>query len=357
MCEELGFIRLVYFGKNILDIIYIIVPILLILMLAVDLGKMVMSSDVDGARKKAFPMIVRRTIATAAIFFLPALLFYLISLTEVNSSSDGLLCWNKANMDTITKLEIKKKAEDALREKEREEKRKEEEKKKQEQAGNVVVKGVPNSNSYKPFVNGVQRDVKKGECMKKEDNCFCPTVGANKGFQFTLESETGRSFNWTNRSDKMVSVQVQCSDGSVIRKTVNINSKDNFEKAFQKVCQLRTTGINGIRIASSKIVLDGTLVERLNSARTICSPHAYGNAIDINYGESVVVNGVTYKPWAGQGNTTKVNYDAFVKAIGRESDIRNVNYILWKYAFEPSGFTWGGNWSSGSFDPMHYEAK
>ena len=49
--------------------------------------------------------------------------------------------------------------------------------------------------------------------------------------------------------------------------------------------------------------------------------------------------------------------DAFINAIGSENDIRNVNYIIWKYAFEPSGFIWGGNWSSRSFDPMHYEVE
>ena len=350
MCENLDFIRIIYFLKNILDIIYIIVPILLILMLAIDISKIILASDIEGVRKKSMSMIVKRTLAVIAIFFLPAFLFYLIGLTGVSGANDGVLCWNKASIDTIEHLQAARDLEEELKKQEKEAKREE------VSSNTAYVSGIPTSNNYQPFINGVQRSLQKGECMKKEDNCFCPTVGKNTGFQFTVESATGRNFNWTSRNDKMVQVVVKCSDGSVIKRTVNSNAKENFEKAFNKVCQIKTTGINGVKLDASKIVLDGTLVERLNSARTICSPHAYGYAIDINYAESVEVFGVVHKPWAGQGARTKTNYDAFVRAIGSESDIRNVNYILWKYAFEPAGFNWGGNWGATSFDPMHFEA-
>ena len=39
-----------------------------------------------------------------------------------------------------------------------------------------------------PFVNGVQRALKPGDCMSWEDNCFCPTNGTyKKSFQFIME--------------------------------------------------------------------------------------------------------------------------------------------------------------------------
>lgn len=355
MCDELNFLRLIYYLKFILEIIYIIVPIALIIMLSVDILKMVFSSD--GVDKKRIPFIIKRTISGAAIFFVPALGFYLVGLVGVNGSQDGIICWKKANSANIDVLQAKKDLEDEIRRKAKEEEKKKKEEEKKQEENKQNIKGVPVSKSYKPFVNGVQRNVEKGECMKKEDNCYCPTVGSHAGFQFTLESETGRNFNWTNRSDKMVRVSVTCSDGSVIARSVNENAKSEFEQAFKKLCQIRTTGINGIKINTNNLFVDGTYVERLNSARTVCSPHAYGYAIDLNYNSEVKVNGKTYRPWAGQGPNTKKEYDAFVKAIGRENDIRNVNYIVWKYAFEPSGFSWGGNWSTSSFDPMHYEVE
>ena len=114
-------------------------------------------------------------------------------------------------------------------------------------------------------------------------------------------------------------------------------------------------GINGVKLNKDVLDLDGTLVKRTTSKRNACSFHAYGSAIDINYKLTINVNGKDYKPYSSQGEETRNTYDAFVSALGREDDIRNVNYILWKYAFEPFGFTWGGNWSAESFDPMHFE--
>ena len=121
------------------------------------------------------------------------------------------------------------------------------------------------------------------------------------------------------------------------------------------MCQLRTSGINGVKISSDYLRIDGTLNERTTSSRTICSPHAYGIAIDINYDLVININGVDHKPYASQGTKTQQNYVNFVNAIGGENNVQNVNYMLWIHVFQPSGFTWGGNWSDSSFDPMHYE--
>ena len=382
MCGDSNVLTVIYFIKVLIDIIQIAVPIILIILVAVDIFKMVMSSDVDTS--KGTSKVTKRMIAAAAVFFVPALVSFLFSL--VGSDSDaGLLCLNNANLEDIEiakaqeKLEYdkeqkeiedeKKKAEEERKRLEeiREEQRKENEENAKEEennndssddnSGNISVPGVPNSNNYKPFVNGVQRNLQEGDCMSQEDKCFCPTVGNYPGFQFTVGDATTRSFNWISSSLQTVYVKVECSDGSTIGKYVVAKGESKFRSAFEKICKLKTSGINGIKINNDLLFVDGTYVKRLNSARTICSPHSYAKAIDINYNMTVTVNGKEYKPWAGQGTSTKKEYDSFVAALGREDDPRNVNYILWKYAFEPSGFIWGGNWSDGSFDPMHYELK
>lgn len=384
MCGNSNILTVIYFIKVLIDIIQIAVPIILIILVAVDIFKMVMSSDVDTS--KGTSKVTKRMIAAAAVFFVPGLVSFLFSL--VGSGSDaGLLCLNNANLEDIEiakakeSLELdkeqkeiedeKKKAEEERKRLEeiREEQRKENEENAKEEennnnsnndsgdSGSISVPGVPNSRSYKPFVGGVQRDLQEGDCMSQEDKCFCPTVGNYPGFQFTVGDATTRSFNWISSSLQTVYVKVECSDGSTIGKYVVAKGESQFRSAFEKICKLKTTGINGIKINDDLLFVDGTYVKRLNSARTICSPHSYAKAIDINYNMTVTVNGKDYKPWAGQGTSTKKAYDSFVDALGREDDPRNVNYILWKYAFEPSGFIWGGNWSDGSFDPMHFELK
>ena len=81
-------------------------------------------------------------------------------------------------------------------------------------------------------------------------------------------------------------------------------------------------------------------------------------AVDFNSALVINVNGQNYNPFAGQGDATRQKYDKFVAALGgKELNAKNINYVLWKYAFEPNGFEWGGTWDAGSFDPMHYEIR
>ena len=391
MCGDSNILTVIYFLKVFIDILQIGVPIILILMVAIDLGKMVMSSE--GYDSKTVGKITKRMIGAAFVFFVPALVSFLFSLIGSDSDS-GLSCWTNVTQEDIELAKVEEKLEDdkeqkAIEEEKkkadeerkrleeiREEQRKENEENAKEEeeennnnddddsgddwddsTGNIKVPGVPTSKYRTPFVNGVQRALKTGECMSQEDKCFCPTVGNAPGFQFTMVDETSRNFSWVSSTIKTVHVKVECSDGTSISKYVIENGASRFKSAFEKICKLKTTGISGVKINPDLLYIDGVYVKRLVSSRTSCSPHAYANAIDINYNMEVTVNGTKYKPWAGQGANTKKKYTEFVNALGREDDPRNVNYILWKYAFEPSGFVWGGNWSDGSFDPMHFELK
>ena len=129
----------------------------------------------------------------------------------------------------------------------------------------------------------------------------------------------------------------------------------NFEKAFASICKLLTTGIDGYKINVSDLKNGGTFVERLTSQGSP-SLHGYGLAQDWNYSAEYVIDGVKYSPY----NRDIGVYNKFVEALGGdEDDPRNINYILWKYAYQPAGFKWGGNWgrngSSATYDGMHFE--
>ncbi len=360
ICNSPDVLKTILIIKTFLDIVLIVLPIILIVLSMIDLFKVVIGKSDE--IPQALKIITKRTIAALIVFLLPVALSTVFSLVnDVSSDADKFLCWNEATPENIEIAKLKEEAQKKA-EKEEEKKKKEEylNSIKKPPASQPTIQSGTNNKVYKsyrstPFVNGEQRALNPGECMTAQDNCSCPTIGKFQGFSFVMAGEKDRSFSEAGPTDPTTTVKVQCSDGTYISKTVNIKTENNFRQAFEKICQLRTTGINGVKIPSEYLRIDGTLVRRTNSARTICSPHAYGIAIDINYDLTINVNGTNYKPYAGQGTKTRQNYNNFVNIIGGESNEKNVNYILWKYAFEPSGFIWGGNWSDGSFDPMHFE--
>lgn len=98
-CEGIG--PIVQFIKHgVWPIIQIGIPILLILMGAIDLGKAVIASD-DKAIKMATSSLIKRAIAAIAIFFVVTLVSLIFGwLGNVNdpavSESSWYTCWNKA---------------------------------------------------------------------------------------------------------------------------------------------------------------------------------------------------------------------------------------------------------------------
>ena len=98
-CSDLApFISLVKNG--IMPIIQIGIPILLIVMGSIDLGKAVMASD-DKEIKAATTKLVKRAIAAAAVFFVVAIVNLLMNVIAGNSegkaedAANFVSCWDK----------------------------------------------------------------------------------------------------------------------------------------------------------------------------------------------------------------------------------------------------------------------
>ena len=168
----------------------------------------------------------------------------------------------------------------------------------------------------------------------------------------------GRMINqdpaWVNAN--IITINFPCAE---INANVRIHrvARPNFEAAFTNVCRLVTTGINGITLNPSDVIFGGAYVSRKTSAGGY-SLHAYGIAIDMNPNWSTIIGGQTFRPYAGMGRATHTEYQRFIAALGgNQEDPRNVNYVLWRFAFQPAGFNWGGNWSVRNFDPMHFEVN
>ena len=90
------------FVKGIFQLVQIVVPIGLILMGSIDLGRAVLSSD-DKEIKQATGKLVKRAIAAVAIFFLVFLVGVVMNLVSSSNSEDEgasqswISCWNDAD--------------------------------------------------------------------------------------------------------------------------------------------------------------------------------------------------------------------------------------------------------------------
>lgn len=98
-CTELQ--PVIKFLKAILSIIQWGVPILLIVMGSIDLGKAVMASD-DKEIKGATSKLIKRAIAAIAIFFIPLLVNLLIGMVADSGAKEGnfINCWNDSGKKT-----------------------------------------------------------------------------------------------------------------------------------------------------------------------------------------------------------------------------------------------------------------
>jgi beta-N-acetylglucosaminidase len=96
-CEDANFLSALKLAKDIFDIICVLVPIVLILLAAIDLGKIVMGGDT----KKTIPMVVKRMISCCAIFFIPILVDLFLEMLGVFSVDSFNVCVNNANTSTI----------------------------------------------------------------------------------------------------------------------------------------------------------------------------------------------------------------------------------------------------------------
>ena len=88
--------------KSVLTIIKIGIPIILILMGTIDLGKAVLASD-DKAIKESTSKLVKRIIAAVAVFFVATiveLIMTILSKSEVGGAGSWMSCWEEKENET-----------------------------------------------------------------------------------------------------------------------------------------------------------------------------------------------------------------------------------------------------------------
>lgn len=191
---------------------------------------------------------------------------------------------------------------------------------------------------------------------------IAPSKGKFYGFAYQ-DIDGGKEIKvdptWT--SNNIVSVNSNCKEAGWMQSyNVNVQAKENYEKAFKNVCNILT---NGIKLSNGKTctytLKDLQGGETYTPRKTLSggiSDVSYGITQDWNYNKKITINGKTYQPY---GHTRSIEeYQNFIKALGNEENCANINYILYKYAYKDAGFQWGGNWgrngNPGTFNGMHY---
>lgn len=100
-CSDLD--PVISFLKSVLTIIQWAIPIMLIVMGSIDLGKAVLSSD-DKEIKGATSKLVKRAIAAVAVFFVPIIVNLLIGMVGDANAKNGsfISCWNDNGKNSNT---------------------------------------------------------------------------------------------------------------------------------------------------------------------------------------------------------------------------------------------------------------
>ena len=164
--------------------------------------------------------------------------------------------------------------------------------------------------------------------------------------------------------NNIVTINSNCADASWNKYyQVNKQARDNYVQAFSNVCKILK---EGVKISSGETckytVADLQGGETFAKRKTIneqISDISYGITQNWNYNKEITVGNKTYKPYGSDRDLAK--YNSFINALGKEEHCKNVNYILYKYAYKPAGFEWGGNWgrngNSGTYNGMQFYVK
>ena len=102
MCENASFLSTVYYIKNIIFIISIMIPIVLVVLLTLDLARAVVAGD-ENRMKEAQNHAIKRILYSVIIIVVP-IVVNAVFTTLGKGGVDGLDCYNNATKEKIVKL-------------------------------------------------------------------------------------------------------------------------------------------------------------------------------------------------------------------------------------------------------------
>ena len=104
LCSEPTFLGIIFFIKQLLKIVWIIIPMGLIVMAMVDLAKSVLANGTDEMATNG-KVLIKRVILCVALYLIPTFVNAVINLMgDGVLDSDFVTCYKRAKLDTILKL-------------------------------------------------------------------------------------------------------------------------------------------------------------------------------------------------------------------------------------------------------------
>ena len=102
ICENPDILRVIYFGSKLLDLVFFIIPFLLIVMITIDLVKIVIGANDEKNIRTNRKTIINRLIYAMLLFFVPTIVSVVMNLLgDVNFNSGYQQCLNNANKISI----------------------------------------------------------------------------------------------------------------------------------------------------------------------------------------------------------------------------------------------------------------
>lgn len=105
ICENPDILRVIFFGKEIIDIVKIIVPIALIILGMIDFAKAVVSND-EKANKKSITLFFKKVLNAVLIFIVPWIVEFVIeTLGDLTDGVNFTDCLQNATAEKIAEFD------------------------------------------------------------------------------------------------------------------------------------------------------------------------------------------------------------------------------------------------------------
>jgi len=273
-CGPSGLLRVLYFLKLILDIVFIIVPIGLIIMLIIDFAKATVSND-DGTYSKLFKLASKRLLSAIIVFFVPTI----VSIVNEVLGDLGVeysACYNDISIEAIEQLEAN---EEAIEKAEKEAQllllKNKNEKTNNE---NEMVDIIKNSNAFLASGSGCD-----GMVYYEDGFFYRPGSSVTNG---TSETKGSAPYGYNKYFYSMLSKMI--SDAAAAGHSITASSNENGAwRSYEKQLYFYNCYIN-------KNCNNGNL-----AANPGTSNHGWGIASDLKFGDEEA------KEWA---HANAINY-------------------------------------------------
>jgi len=101
-CENPDILRIVYFLLKIMDLIFLVVPIILVVYITIDIIKIIIGANNDKTLKDKHKSIINRIIFALFLFFVPTIVTVVMNVLSVAGvSTDYQSCIDNANKESI----------------------------------------------------------------------------------------------------------------------------------------------------------------------------------------------------------------------------------------------------------------